>query len=79
MSNMVTMTETNVASQTGAESDEKLAYRLPAAAKLMDIEVWTLRGLIKAGKIRHRKVGKYFIVSRSEIERFLEEDEQKTA
>ncbi|MEU0468932.1 helix-turn-helix domain-containing protein [Amycolatopsis sp. NPDC006131] len=59
---------------TGPERDqEKLAYRMEKVAELLDVSYWTIRGLIRSGRLAHIKVGKYNLVPHTEIERFLED------
>ncbi|WP_166459622.1 helix-turn-helix domain-containing protein [Amycolatopsis pithecellobii] len=53
-------------------ADDRLAYRIPEAARLLGVQEWTVRRMITEGEITARKAGKYIVVSRSEIIRWLE-------
>jgi excisionase family DNA binding protein len=79
---MVTgMTGTNGDQRTAIDGDapDRLAYRLKEVATLLGVSIWTVRTLIDNGQLKHRKAGKYNIVSRSEIERYLAADEKQSA
>ncbi len=38
------------------------------AALYMAVTVWTIRGLLKTGKIRAKKIGKRFIIKRTDLD-----------
>jgi excisionase family DNA binding protein len=43
-------------------------FNLEQAASYLSVTVWTIRGLIAEGKLPYRKLGKRFIVKRSDID-----------
>ncbi|WP_116051795.1 helix-turn-helix domain-containing protein [Amycolatopsis palatopharyngis] len=53
------------------EDTERLSYRAQEAADLLGIPYRTVMHLIHRGELGHRRAGRYYLVPRSEIERFL--------
>lgn len=52
---------------------EKLSYRARTAASMLDIPYRTLLNLIHDGEIGSRRAGRYYLVPRAEIERYIEQ------
>lgn len=52
---------------------ERLAYRAQEAAELLGIPYRTLLDLIHRGELGHRRAGRYYLVPRAEIERYLQQ------
>ncbi len=48
-----------------------LAVSLDDAAKMMSVSIYTVRRLVKAGKLRSAKVGRRVVITIREMERFL--------
>ena len=58
-----------------AESEKPIespVFTLKEAAKFLNCSVWTVRSLIWNGDISYQKLGNHFVVSRKELEQFLE-------
>ena len=45
------------------------------AAHYMSVTTWTIRGLLKAGKIQAKKLGKRFIIKRTDLDVFWQQVE----
>ena len=54
---------------------EQLAYNLSEAAKIIGISKPTMSRMLKDGEIQHRRYGRRLLISRSALERWLEEAE----
>lgn len=57
---------------------EKLMFGKRDAAALLSIGVRTLDRLIASGRIRHKRVGKKILISRTEIEKFAKGGDVET-
>jgi excisionase family DNA binding protein len=55
------------------QSLEKLAYRIPEAVAAIGISRTGIYELIKAGRLRVRKVGTRTLIERAELERMVRE------
>ena len=51
--------------------------RIKTAADYFDVTVWTIRGLIEKRLIAAKKIGKYLVIRRSDLEGYW--DKSKTA
>jgi len=51
---------------------ESPVFTLKEAAEFLKCSVWTIRSLIWNGDVSYQKLGKHFVVSRKELEQFLE-------
>jgi excisionase family DNA binding protein len=45
---------------------------IPEAAKFLHAPIYTVRLLIRRGKLRHQRIGKRFVVPRADVEAHLE-------
>ena len=52
------------------EPKHKLLFGKKEAAAMLSIGVRTLDRLLAAGRIRHKRIGKKILISRTEIEKF---------
>lgn len=55
------------------EPSAPLAYNVYEAARLLSISHWTLRKLIRERKIKTRRLDRAILITRVELERFLNE------
>jgi excisionase family DNA binding protein len=49
-----------------------MGYQPKTAAQLLDVPVKTVRTLMHAGELGHTKVGRYYVIPHSELERLLD-------
>lgn len=55
----------------------KKLYSVKELAEILPITPLTIREYIRKGKIRGRKIGKNWYVSKADLEKFLDGDEQE--
>jgi excisionase family DNA binding protein len=60
-------------------SSEQIAYRVPHAAKVLDIGLRTLWELIKTGEIESFKIGRSRRIRRSALIAYVERQQQEPA
>lgn len=53
--------------------DEKVAYRIKDAARLLGVGRGTLFKLMKEGRLRRSRIGGVVVITRAEIERLVAE------
>jgi excisionase family DNA binding protein len=52
---------------------DQLVVSVKDAAKLLNLGRSTIRDLLKAGKLPHKRVGRRILIPRKAVERFVEE------
>lgn len=60
-------------SPNSSELQEKLAFSIPDAARVLSIGQSLLKEQVRTGKIRGVRIGRRLIIPRAELERFLGE------